>query len=179
MFGLDWCEGHFSSLSVLLCPAWPLLRQARPARHRRRIHSHFRRPSIARSPPIPPFGGTTDGPINLAGLALARERPNPEAKPRVELEKETPKRGLGLALPLELGGKRPKRIAVGQATIRAGEAETRRDRRAVRNDVRRAYYAAVVANERLNVLREQRDLSGAPATRRRRASTRETRPGSK
>src|SRR4051794_17866494 len=59
--------------------------------------------------------------INVAGLALASERLNPEAT--VELEKETPKQSFGIAVPFELGGKRSKRIAVGQATIRAGEAE--------------------------------------------------------
>src|SRR5262245_49954400 len=43
------------------------------------------------------------GPVNVAGLAVARERLNPEAA--VEIEKETPKQSFGLALPLELGGK--------------------------------------------------------------------------
>ena len=95
--------------------------------------------------------------INLAGLALARERPNPEAT--VEFEKETPKQAFGVALPIELGGKRTKRIAVSQATIRAGEAELAATIAQVRNDVRRAYYAVLVADARSSVLRELRDLS--------------------
>jgi cobalt-zinc-cadmium efflux system outer membrane protein len=97
------------------------------------------------------------GPINLANLAVARERLNPEGS--VELEKETPKEAYGLAVPLELGGKRAKRIAVGEATVRAGEAELAATVAQVRNDVRRAYFALVVAQERLMLLREQRDLS--------------------
>src|SRR4029450_13679167 len=44
------------------------------------------------------------GPMNLANLAVARERLNPEGV--FELEKETPKEAYGLAVPLELGGKR-------------------------------------------------------------------------
>src|SRR5881628_35013 len=61
------------------------------------------------------------GPINLASLAVARERLNPEGS--FELEKETPKESYGVAVPLELGGKRARRIDVGEATVRAGEAE--------------------------------------------------------
>jgi cobalt-zinc-cadmium efflux system outer membrane protein len=95
--------------------------------------------------------------VNLAGLALAGERLNPEAT--VEFEKETPKQAFGLAVPLELGGKRSKRIAVSQATIRAGEAEIAATIAEVRNDVRRAYFDVLVADARLTVLRELRDLS--------------------
>ncbi len=97
------------------------------------------------------------GAINAAGLAVAGERPNPEAT--FELEKETPKQALGLALPLELGGKRAKRIAVSEATIRAGDAELAATIAQIRNDVRRAYYDLVVADARLDVLGELRDVS--------------------
>jgi cobalt-zinc-cadmium efflux system outer membrane protein len=97
------------------------------------------------------------GAIDLASLAVAQERLNPEAT--VELERETPHQAFGLAVPLELGGKREKRIAVAQATLRAGEAEVAATIAQVRNDVRRAYYAVIVADARLTVLREQRDLA--------------------
>ena len=97
------------------------------------------------------------GAIDLANLAVAQERLNPEAS--VELTNELPHQAFGVAVPLELGGKRDKRIAVGQATIRAGEAELAATIAQIRNDVRRAYYAVLVADARLVVLREQRDLS--------------------
>lgn len=96
--------------------------------------------------------------INQAALAVAGERPNPELI--VEFEKETPKQGFGVAVPVELGGKRSKRIAVSQAAIRAGEAEIAATMVQVRTDVRRAYYDVLVAEARLGVLRELRDLSG-------------------
>jgi outer membrane protein, heavy metal efflux system len=97
------------------------------------------------------------GPINLANLAVARERLNPEAS--VELEKETPNEAYGLAVPLELGGKRTKRIDVAEATVRAGQAELAATIAQVRNDVRRAYFGQLVAEQRLMILREQRDIS--------------------
>ena len=61
-------------------------------------------------------------PIDIAGLEVARERLNPEAS--IEFQKETPRRSYGVSVPLELGGKRAKRIAVGEATVRAGEAKS-------------------------------------------------------
>ena len=97
------------------------------------------------------------GPINLANLAVARERLNPEGS--IELEKETPKEAYGFAVPLELGGKRARRIDVAEATVRAGEAELAATIAQVRNDVRRAYFGQVVAEQRLMILREQRDIS--------------------
>jgi len=48
---------------------------------------------------------------------------------------------------------------VAQATVRAGEAEVAATVAQVRNDVRRGYYAVLVADARLMVLREQRDLA--------------------
>jgi cobalt-zinc-cadmium efflux system outer membrane protein len=97
------------------------------------------------------------GPINLANLAVARERLNPEGS--IELEKETPKEAYGVAVPLELGGKRARRIEVAEATIRAGDAEIAATIAQVRNGVRRAYFGQIVAEQRLTILREQRDIS--------------------
>ena len=97
------------------------------------------------------------GAVHQAGLALAGERLNPEAS--VEIEKETPRQAFGFAVPLELGGKRVKRIAVSEAAIRTGEAELAATIAQVRNDVRLGYYAALVADARLTMLREGRDLS--------------------
>jgi len=97
------------------------------------------------------------GAINLAGLALAGERLNPEAI--VEFEREIPKQAFGFALPLELGGKRAKRLAVGQATIRVGEAEIAATIAQIRVDVRRAYFDVLVADSKLMVLKELGGLS--------------------
>ena len=79
-------------------------------------------------------------PIDLAGIDVAREHLNPEV--HVEFERETPKEAYGIAVPLELGGKRAKRIAVGEATMRTGDAELAQTTIEVRNAVRRAYFDA-------------------------------------
>jgi len=97
------------------------------------------------------------GPIDMAGLAVARERLNPEAS--IEFQKETPKESYGFSVPLELGGKRSKRIAVGEATVRVGEAEIAAVVAQVRNDVRRAYFGLLVAETRLSLMEEIRDIS--------------------
>jgi cobalt-zinc-cadmium efflux system outer membrane protein len=97
------------------------------------------------------------GAVNRASLAVARERPNPEAT--VEFEKETPKQSYGLALPIELGAKRASRIAVGDAMIAAGEAERAASVAQLRNDVRRAYFDVLIGDARSKVFAELRDLS--------------------
>lgn len=95
--------------------------------------------------------------VGVAGLAVARERLNPEAT--IEVTRETPHEAFGLALPLELGGKRAKRVALGEAIVRGGDAELAATIAQVRNDVRRAYVEALVADARLQVLRDLRDLA--------------------
>jgi cobalt-zinc-cadmium efflux system outer membrane protein len=96
-------------------------------------------------------------PIDLAAIDVARERPNPEA--HVEFERETPKESYGMGIPIELGGKRSKRIAVGEATLRTGEAELAQATIEVRNAVRRAYFTRAIAEARLTLLTELRDIA--------------------
>ena len=97
------------------------------------------------------------GAVNAAGLKVAQERLNPELS--VELERETPKQAFAVAVPLELGGKRDRRIAISQAAIAVGDAELAATIARIRNDVRRAYFDGVVADAKLALLREQRDLA--------------------
>jgi cobalt-zinc-cadmium efflux system outer membrane protein len=95
--------------------------------------------------------------IGLAGVAVAAERLNPEA--RVELEREAPTEAYSVAVPLELGGKRAKRIAAGEAAVRTSDAELARTIAETRAGVRRAYYARLIAESRLNLLTELQTLS--------------------
>jgi cobalt-zinc-cadmium efflux system outer membrane protein len=90
--------------------------------------------------------------IDVAGVGVARERLNPEM--RVEFERETPTRAYTLALPLEIGGKRARRIELGEATVRAGEAEFQVTVLEVRSSVRRAYFRTVISEARTSVLDE-------------------------
>jgi cobalt-zinc-cadmium efflux system outer membrane protein len=95
--------------------------------------------------------------VDLAGVDVAGERPNPEA--HVEFEKETPKQAFGLAFPVELGGKRGRRIAVAQATLQTGEAELAQTIIEVRSLVRHAYFARLLADARLAVHDELRQFA--------------------
>jgi cobalt-zinc-cadmium efflux system outer membrane protein len=95
--------------------------------------------------------------IDLAGIGVAGERPNPDV--HAEFEKETPKQDAGIAFPIELGGKRSRRVAVAQATLQAGEAELALTTLEVRNQVRRAYFARLLAEARFTVLDELRQFA--------------------
>ena len=95
--------------------------------------------------------------IDVANVGVAGERPNPEA--HAEIEKETPKQSFGVALPVELGNKRGRRVAVAEATLLVGEAELARTIVDIRTQVRRAYFTRVVADARLALLEDLRLLA--------------------
>ncbi len=95
--------------------------------------------------------------VDLAGRDVAQERLNPEV--RVEAERETPKWSYTFALPLELGGKRGRRIDASDAAIRTGEAELAVSMLELRAAVRRAYFDRVAADARLVLQNELRDIA--------------------
>ena len=94
---------------------------------------------------------------SLAGVDVARERLNPEA--HVEIEREEPTQAYGVAVPLELGGRRARRIAVGEAAVLTSEAELAQVIAETRNAVRRAYFDRLIAETRLTLLEELRALA--------------------
>jgi len=94
----------------------------------------------------------------LATVAIARERPNPEA--RVEIEREAPTQSYSMALPIETGGKRDRRIDVSQASVGVTDAELARTMLDVRTSVRRAYYTRLVAEARLSLFQDLQGLAG-------------------
>jgi outer membrane protein, heavy metal efflux system len=96
-------------------------------------------------------------PVDLAGVAVAGERPNPDVT--YEAEKETPRQAIGATLPIELGGKRSRRIDVAKATVAVGEAALARVIADVRRDVRRAYFDAVAASLRVQIADDLRGLA--------------------
>jgi len=95
--------------------------------------------------------------VDLAGVSVARERLNPEG--RVELEKETPKQAYSLALPLEIGRKRSRRIAVSEAALHTGEAQLDQTIVEIRAQVRHAYFGRAIAQARLQVLAELHEFA--------------------
>ena len=87
--------------------------------------------------------------IDQAGIDAAKERPNPEL--RYEQAKETPHQSLTASQPIELGGKRGRRIALAEAVLRTGEAELARTQAEVRAEVRRAYYGLAATQARVAI----------------------------
>jgi len=87
--------------------------------------------------------------IDQAGIDVAKERPNPDL--RYEQAKETPHQSLTASQPIELGGKRGRRIAHAEAVLRTGEAELARAQADVRAQVRRTYYGLAATQARLAI----------------------------
>lgn len=96
-------------------------------------------------------------PIDQAGVGIAGERPNPELA--YELSKETPRQSITATLPIELGGKRARRLDVANAAVAVGEAELARIINEIRNDVRHTYFEAVAADQRAQFADDLRGLA--------------------
>ena len=88
--------------------------------------------------------------IGTAGVAVAGERLNPEG--RVEFDRDEPHQAYTIAVPLELGGKRGRRIDVAEASIRTADAEIAQTIVETRNAVRRAYFDRAIADAKLALL---------------------------
>jgi cobalt-zinc-cadmium efflux system outer membrane protein len=87
--------------------------------------------------------------IREAGVQIARQYPNPELG--AEVTKDTPHYTLNLAVPLELGGKRARRIDVAKAELGLADVDVRAAMKDLRRSVRQAFYGLVAADERLKV----------------------------
>ena len=90
--------------------------------------------------------------IGLAEMQAAGQRPNPDVS--VEAERETPHWAFAGTVPIEISGKRQRRLDVAQAALAVTDAETARVTADVRSDVRRAYYQAVAGVRRIEVAQE-------------------------
>ena len=95
--------------------------------------------------------------IGAAGVAVAGERLNPEG--RVEFDRDTPRQAYTLAVPLELGGKRTRRLAVAEAAVRTADAEIAQVIAETRNAVRRAYFDRAVAEARLALFEDLQTIT--------------------
>lgn len=86
-------------------------------------------------------------PVGIAGIGVARDRPNPEIA--YEASRDAPRQGIGATVPIELGGKRQARIDAATAAVAVSDADLARLIAEVRNDVRRAYFSVVAADRRV------------------------------
>lgn len=91
-------------------------------------------------------------PVGLAGVDVARERPNPDVS--YEASRETPKQAVGVTFPLELGGKRGARTSAAEAAVATGDAEIEQTIAVVLDDVRRTYISLGGAVRRVAIAEE-------------------------
>jgi cobalt-zinc-cadmium efflux system outer membrane protein len=96
--------------------------------------------------------------VDEAGIDIARERPNPEA--RYEHTNELPRDALSVAQLIELGGKRGRRIALAEATLHTGEAELTQTEAEVTAEVYLAFFGLSGTQRRLEVARELQQIAG-------------------
>jgi cobalt-zinc-cadmium efflux system outer membrane protein len=96
-------------------------------------------------------------PVGLADLAVARERLNPELS--YEASKELPHQAIGGTIPIELGGKRQRRIDLATASLATKDAEIERVIADIRFQVRQAYFALLAAEARVSVADDLRAIA--------------------
>jgi cobalt-zinc-cadmium efflux system outer membrane protein len=93
----------------------------------------------------------------VAGIATARQLPNPTIA--FTASRDTPHEGLSLDIPVELGGKRGKRVAVAREEQKSTEIDITALGRQIRRRTREAFYLALSAREQTNQAKTALDLS--------------------
>lgn len=73
-------------------------------------------------------------PVAQAGVEIAKERPNPDLS--YERERETPRQSIAASFPIEIGGKRQRRIDLAQAGLAVRDADLGRTVMDIRTRVR-------------------------------------------
>jgi outer membrane protein, heavy metal efflux system len=96
-------------------------------------------------------------PVDVAGVGVAGERPNPDFS--YELGRDTPRHNFTFTLPIELGGKRSRRIDLARATVTSGEAAFAQEVFTLQNEVRRAYFELAAAEARAVAAADLRGLA--------------------
>ena len=94
---------------------------------------------------------------DLAGIDVAKQRPNPEAS--FEAGRDTPHEAFSIGMPLEFGGKRARRIDLANATLARTTADLAVQALDVRRAVRLAYFELVAAANRLQVTTDLRGFA--------------------
>jgi cobalt-zinc-cadmium efflux system outer membrane protein len=94
--------------------------------------------------------------IHEARVRIARQFQNPELA--FDASRDTPHEAVTLSFPVELGGKRSRRIQLAQAEAAQAEVELRAEIRTLRRGLRQAFYGLVAADERVRLAEEVASL---------------------
>lgn len=95
--------------------------------------------------------------LALAGLTTARALPNPVVG--FTAARDTPHEGVSIDLPLELGGKRAKRLAVAREEQKSAELDITVLARQIRRRTREAFYQSLAARAQTAQSKTALDLS--------------------
>jgi outer membrane protein, heavy metal efflux system len=95
--------------------------------------------------------------IRASAIRTARQIPNPDVS--LELTQDVPHQAVSLDMPIELGGKRTRRIELAKAELTLADVDVQAELRAVRRDLRQAFYTLIAADERVRLAESLLDIS--------------------
>ena len=95
--------------------------------------------------------------IRQASIRTARQVPNPIAS--FGIGHDTPHEVFGLDVPVELGGKRNRRIDLANQELTLADVDLQTELRAVRRELRQAFYSLIAAGERLTIAEAVLDIA--------------------
>ena len=87
--------------------------------------------------------------IREAAIRTARQAPNPSVS--LEVTRDAPHQAFTFDLPVELGAKRRRRIDVATEELTLADVDVQSEMRAVRRELRQAFYSLVASDERVRV----------------------------
>jgi cobalt-zinc-cadmium efflux system outer membrane protein len=95
--------------------------------------------------------------VREAAVQTARLSPNPDLSG--EVSRDTPHEALSLDLPIELGGKRRRRVDLAKEELSLADVDVQIQLRQVRRELRQAFYSLLAADERVRLADSLLDLA--------------------
>ena len=87
--------------------------------------------------------------IRDAAVSTASQRPNPDVG--VDFTQDTPHFGVSFNVPVEIGGRRRRRVALAKEELTLAEVDVQAEMRSVRHEVRVAFYSLVAADQQVQL----------------------------
>jgi cobalt-zinc-cadmium efflux system outer membrane protein len=87
--------------------------------------------------------------IREAAIRIAGQRPNPDVS--FDVTRDTPHYAAGVGLPVEIGGRRSRRLDLAKEELTLADVDLRVELRLVRKELRQAFYSLVAADERVRL----------------------------
>src|SRR5262245_41478590 len=95
--------------------------------------------------------------IREAAVRAARQLPNPDLS--AEITRDVPHQAVNLDFPIEIGGKRGRRVNLAQEELTLAELDVLSELRTVRREVREGFYSLIAADERVRLAEVALDIA--------------------